>query len=87
MLVQNNTFGFADQGSVNNLNSWARQLKNKYPGLPLYAATSGLKNMRFIAPRLDKGLFEGIMYVYEPNRIVIVQAHMRGACHGIPHEV
>jgi hypothetical protein len=65
MLIQNNTFGFADQNSVDNLNSWARQLKNKYPGQPLYAATSGPKNMRFIAPRLDKGLFEGIMYVYE----------------------
>jgi hypothetical protein len=68
MLLQNNSSGFANQSSVNNLNSWAKQLHAKYPNNRIYAATSGLKNVQFISSRLDKDLFDGVMYVYEPNR-------------------
>jgi hypothetical protein len=69
MLLQNNSGGFANQTSINNLNSRANQIKAKYPNNKVYAATSGLQNVEFIAPRIDKTLFDGVMYVYEPNRV------------------
>lgn len=50
------------------LNFWARDLKRYYPNARLYAATSGIKNVRDGTPCLNRHLFTGMVMVYEPNQ-------------------
>ncbi|MQA26919.1 MAG: hypothetical protein GEU94_15985, partial [Micromonosporaceae bacterium] len=65
MLLSGNNNGDI---SCLTLNSWARTLRSHYPNAPLYAATSGIRNIRNGAPCLNKSLFAGMMMVYEPNQ-------------------
>jgi DNA-binding beta-propeller fold protein YncE len=50
------------------LNSWADSLSSIYPGLAIYAATSGIDNIRIGAEGLDSDLFSGLIMLYEPNQ-------------------
>lgn len=63
-------FSGNESGSINvvDLNRWASAIHQKYPSSQIYAATSGIENITNGAPLLDKSLFTGFMYVYEPNR-------------------
>ena len=63
MLVSGNNSGNID---TQLLNSWAATLRKQYPEATLYAATSGMNNVRRGAIGLD--LFAGLMMVYEPNQ-------------------
>jgi hypothetical protein len=65
MLLSGNNDGDID---TELLNSWAAALRELYPDVTLYAATSGINNIRNGAADLDTGLFTGLMMVYEPNQ-------------------
>ena len=63
MLVSGNTEGEVD---VSWLNRAALELRGVYPATPIYAATSGLKNIA-VAAREVATLVEALVYIYEPN--------------------
>jgi DNA-binding beta-propeller fold protein YncE len=65
MLLSGNNAGDID---TELLNSWAATLRDLYPTVTLYAATSGINNVSKGAPGLDPDLFAGLMMVYEPNQ-------------------
>jgi DNA-binding beta-propeller fold protein YncE len=65
MLLSGNNSGEID---TDLLNSWAATLREQYPASNLYAATSGINNVRMGAIGLDNDLFAGLMMVYEPNQ-------------------
>ena len=62
MLVSGNSSGDID---VPWLNEAAHMLRAAYPKTPIYAATSGLKNIE--AASNVSALIEAVVYVYEPN--------------------
>ncbi|HZA23748.1 MAG TPA: hypothetical protein VFA32_14305 [Dehalococcoidia bacterium] len=65
MLLSGNNSGEID---TQLLNSRAAQIKERYPAVKIYAATSGISNVRAGARGLDTDLFAGLMMVYEPNQ-------------------
>src|SRR5919106_3181334 len=65
MLLSGNNSGEID---TQLLNSRAAQIKERYPAVKIYAATSGISNVRRGAIGLDPDLFAGLMMVYEPNQ-------------------
>ena len=63
MLVSGNTDGEID---VAWLNEAALELRSVYQTAPIYAATSGLKNIGAAAQGVSN-LFTAVVYIYEPN--------------------
>lgn len=63
MLMSGNHEGKID---TDVLNQWARDLRDRHPSVQIYAATSGLDNVRS-AEGLNLDLFTGLVMVYEPG--------------------
>ena len=63
MLVDGNGTRKMD---TKKLNGWAKQVKSRHPKITIYAAASGIKNVRR-SGGLDRKLFTGMIMVYEPN--------------------
>jgi hypothetical protein len=63
MLMSGNHAGKID---VATLNQQARKLRDRHPSVQIYAATSGLENVRS-AVGLNLDLFAGLIMVYEPG--------------------
>jgi hypothetical protein len=63
MLMSGNRDGKID---TVKLNQWAGKIRARYPLLQIYAATSGVANVRH-AGELDVDLFTGLIMVYEPG--------------------
>ena len=57
------------EGAINcqALNYWASRLREVYPTAPLYAATSGLRNIQVGSACVDRTMFAGMILVYEPG--------------------
>ncbi|ADI14750.1 hypothetical protein Trad_1631 [Truepera radiovictrix DSM 17093] len=63
MIVSGNNEGEANVAWLNRAGGF---LRDTYPEARLFAATSGLENVARVAAGLSE-LFEGVVYVYEPN--------------------
>ncbi len=63
MIVSGNGSGAVDTAWINRA---ALELRTAYPHIRLYAATSGLENIKLAAQGVDD-LIEAIVYIYEPN--------------------